>query len=301
MPSPSISIEALRKQFGSTLAVDDLSFAVRPGSVTGFLGPNGAGKTTTLRVLLGLVKPSAGRATIDGQVYRELEHPTRKVGAVLEGANFHPGRTAANHLRVVAAAGRLDRGRIDEMLSLVGLTEFGGKRVQGYSLGMKQRLGIAAALLGDPEVLILDEPANGLDPEGIRWLRGFLRALAREGRTVLVSSHVLTEMSQTVDDVIVIGRGRLIAHAPLDQLVGEATGAVRVRTPDGDRLETLLKGHGKSPQRVSADVLLVADASSEEIGVICAAERIVLYELVSEVLSLEEVFFKLTASTELGA
>ena len=166
---------------------------------------------------------------------------------------------------------------------------------------MKQRLGIAAALLGDPEVLILDEPANGLDPEGIRWLRGFLRALAREGRTVLVSSHVLTEMSQTVDDVIVIGRGRLIAHAPLDQLVGEATGAVRVRTPDGDRLETLLKGHGKSPQRVSADVLLVADASSEEIGVICAAERIVLHELVSEVLSLEEVFFKLTASTELGA
>jgi ABC-2 type transport system ATP-binding protein len=301
MPSASISIEALRKQFGSTLAVDDLSFAVRPGSVTGFLGPNGAGKTTTLRVLLGLVKPSAGRATIDGQAYCELAHPMRKVGAVLEGANFHPGRTAVNHLRMVAAAGRLDRARIDEMLSLVGLTEVGDKRVQGYSLGMKQRLGIAAALLGDPEVLILDEPANGLDPEGIRWLRGFLRALANEGRTVLVSSHVLTEMSQTVDDVIVIGRGRLIAHAPLEELIGEATGAVRVRTPDGDRLETLLKGHGKSPQRVSADVLLVADASSEEIGVICAAERIVLYELVSEALSLEEVFFKLTASTELGA
>ena len=219
---------------------------------------------------------------------------------MLEGANFHPGRTARNHMRVVAGAGRLDKSRIDEVLGLVGLTEFAGKRVQGYSLGMKQRLGIAAALLGNPEVLILDEPANGLDPEGIRWLRGFLRALAAEGRTVLVSSHVLSEMSQTVDDVIVIGKGHLIAQAPLRELLGTSTGAVRVRTPDADRLESLLRGTGKTPQRVDVDALVVADATNEEVGVLSAREGIVLHELVNEALSLEDVFLKLTASAELG-
>ncbi|MGH2791476.1 MAG: ABC transporter ATP-binding protein [Actinomycetota bacterium] len=296
-----IVVESLRKEFGATVAVNDLSFDVSSGSVTGFLGPNGAGKTTTLRVLLGLVSATRGRASIDGQPYRELAHPTRKVGAVLEGANFHPGRTARNHMRVVAGAGRLDRARIDEVLALVGLTEFAGKRVQGYSLGMKQRLGIAAALLGDPEVLILDEPANGLDPEGIRWLRGFLRALAAEGRTVLVSSHVLAEMSQTVDEVIVIGKGNLIAQAPLRELLGTSTGAVRVRTPDADRLESLLRGAGKTPQRVDVDALVVADATNEEVGVLSAREGIVLHELVNEALSLEDVFLKLTASAELGA
>ena len=263
MPESKIVVEGLRKNFGSTLAVDDLNFALRAGSVTGFLGPNGAGKTTTLRVLLGLVSATAGRATIDGQAYRTLDNPTRKVGAVLEGANFHPGRSARNHLRVVASAGRLDRNRIGEMLDLVGLTAFAGKRVGGYSLGMRQRLGIAAALLGDPEVLILDEPANGLDPEGIRWLRKFLRALAAEGRTVLVSSHVLAEMSQTVDDVIVIGRGRLIAHAPLEELTGSSTGAIRVRTPDADRLEALLRAAGKSPQRIEPELLFVTKRRAE--------------------------------------
>ena len=295
-----IVIESLRKHFGSTVAVDDLSFAVRAGSVTGFLGPNGAGKTTTLRVLLGLVSASAGRATIDGQAYRTLDHPTRKVGAVLEGADYHPGRSARNHLRVVASAGQLDRNRIDEMLSLVGLTEFGDKRVSGYSLGMKQRLGIAAALLGDPEVLILDEPANGLDPEGIRWLRQFLRSLAAEGRTVLVSSHVLAEMSQTVDDVIVIGKGRLIAQAPLEELTGSSTGAVRVRTPNADHLEASLRAAGKTAQRVEPDLLLVTDATAPEIGELAASQNVVLHELVGEALSLEDVFLKMTASAELA-
>jgi len=300
MSESEIVVEGLTKRFGSTVAVDDLSFAVRAGSVTGFLGPNGAGKTTTLRILLGLVAASTGRATIDGRAYRALDHPTGRVGAVLEGANFHPGRTARNHLRVVASAGGLDRSRIDEMLSLVGLTEFANKRVSGYSLGMKQRLGIAAALLGEPEVLILDEPANGLDPEGIRWLRKFLRALAGEGRTVLVSSHVLAEMSQTVDDVIVIGKGRLIAHAPLEELTGGTTGAVRVRTPHADRLEALLKAAGRSPQRVEPDLLLVPDATAPEIGELSAREGIVLHELVGEALSLEDVFLQMTASTELA-
>ncbi|MGH2697777.1 MAG: ABC transporter ATP-binding protein [Actinomycetota bacterium] len=301
MSESKIVVEGLRKQFGSTLAVDDLSFAARAGSVTGFLGPNGAGKTTTLRILLGLVSATAGRATIDGRFYRSLVHPTRKVGAVLEGANFHPGRTARNHLRVVASAGRLERGRIEEMLALVGLSAFAGKRVGGYSLGMRQRLGIAAALLGDPEVLILDEPANGLDPEGIRWLRRFLRALAGEGRTVLVSSHVLAEMSQTVDDVIVIGRGRLIAHAPLEELTGSATGAVRVRTPHAERLESLLRASGSVPQRLEPDFLLVPDATSPEIGELAAREGIVLHELASEALSLEDVFLQMTVSTELAS
>ena len=298
MAEGKIVVEGLKKNFGSTVAVDDLTFAVRAGSVTGFLGPNGAGKTTTLRILLGLVSATAGRATIDGRAYRTLDHPTRNVGAVLEGANFHPGRSARNHLRVVASAGQLDRNRIGEMLDLVGLTAFAGKRVGGYSLGMRQRLGIAAALLGDPEVLILDEPANGLDPEGIRWLRGFLRALAAEGRTVLVSSHVLAEMSQTVDDVIVIGRGRLIAHAPLEELTGSSTGAVRVRTPNADRLESLLRAAGKAPQRIDSELLLVADATSPEIGELSARENIELHELVSEALSLEDVFLKMTASAE---
>src|SRR5680860_212789 len=300
MPESKIVVEGLRKNFGSTVAVDDLNFAVRAGSVTGFLGPNGAGKTTTLRILLGLVSATAGRAIIDGQAYRNLDRPTRKVGAVLEGANFHPGRSARNHLKVVASAGRLDRNRIGEMLDLVGLTAFAGKRVGGYSLGMRQRLGIAAALLGDPEVLILDEPANGLDPEGIRWLRKFLRALAAEGRTVLVSSHVLAEMSQTVDDVIVIGRGRLIAHAPLEELTGSSTGAIRVRTPDADRLEALLRAAGKTPQRIEPQLLLVTDATSPEIGELSARENIVLHELASEALSLEDVFLKMTASAELA-
>jgi ABC-2 type transport system ATP-binding protein len=300
MADSKIVVEGLRKHFGSTVAVDGLSFGARAGSVTGFLGPNGAGKTTTLRTLLGLVSPTAGRATIDGQVYRSLSHPTRKVGAVLEGANFHPGRTARNHLKVVASAGRLERSRIEEMLSLVGLTTFADKRVGGYSLGMRQRLGIAGALLGDPEVLILDEPANGLDPEGIRWLRQFLRALASEGRTILVSSHVLAEISQTVDDVIVIGKGRLIAHAPLEELTGSATGAVRVRTPQADRLEPLLRAADRVPQRLEPDLLLVPEATGPEIGEIAAREGIVLHELVSEALSLEDVFLKLTASAELA-
>jgi ABC-2 type transport system ATP-binding protein len=211
----TITIDGLGKRFGDVLAVDNLSFEVDRGTVVGFLGPNGAGKTTTLRMLLGLVTPTAGSATIDGQPYRELADPVRHVGAVLEAAGFHPGRSARNHLRVVATAAGLPLERADQVLAQVGLADAARRRVGGFSLGMRQRLGLAAALLGDPQVLILDEPANGLDPEGIRWLRGFLRQLADQGRTVLVSSHVLAEVAQTVDQVVIIARGRLVAQSSL--------------------------------------------------------------------------------------
>jgi ABC-2 type transport system ATP-binding protein len=295
----TLEIRSLTKRFGSTVAVDDLSFDVTPGRVTGFLGPNGAGKTTTLRVLLGLVAPTAGTALIDGSRYRELPSPARKVGAVLEGADFHIGRSARNHLRVVAIEGGLDLRRVDQLLALVGLTDFATKRVAGYSMGMRQRLGIATALLGDPEVLVLDEPANGLDPEGIRWLRGFLRALASEGRTVLVSSHVLSEMAQTVDDVVVIGKGRLIAHSPIADLMGRS-GRVRVRTPDADRLFDLLRTGGYHPERLDHNVVAVPDATNEQVGMMCADHRIVIHEMVGEVASLEDIFLELTQGAELG-
>jgi ABC-2 type transport system ATP-binding protein len=207
-----IEVSGLSKRYGKTLAVDGLDFSVAPGTITGFLGPNGAGKTTTLRVLLGLVRPTAGSATIMGKPYRELDAAATRVGAVLETTNVHPGRSGRNHLRVLAAAASLPASRVDEVLALVELTAVGRKRVKTYSLGMRQRLGIAAALLGDPEVLVLDEPANGLDPQGIRWLRDLLRTLVGEGRTILVSSHVLAEVAQTVDDVVIIHRGRFVAH-----------------------------------------------------------------------------------------
>ncbi|SMC58727.1 ABC-type multidrug transport system, ATPase component [Kibdelosporangium aridum] len=212
-----IAVEKLSKRFGDVHAVDDLSFTVRPGSVTGFLGPNGAGKTTTLRMLLGLVSPSSGTATIDGKRYVDLETPIKSVGAVLESTAFHPGHTARVHLRVLCTAAGISPNRVDEVLELVDLRSAGTRRIGGFSLGMRQRLAVASALLGDPAVLILDEPANGLDPEGIHWLRGFLRALAVDGRTVLVSSHVLTEMAKTIDDVIVINHGKLVATGPLSE------------------------------------------------------------------------------------
>ncbi len=212
-----IAVEKLSKRFGDVHAVDDLSFTVRPGSVTGFLGPNGAGKTTTLRMLLGLVSPSSGTATIDGKRYVDLETPIKSVGAVLESTAFHPGHTARVHLRVLCTAAGISPNRVDEVLDLVDLRSAGTRRIGGFSLGMRQRLAVASALLGDPAVLILDEPANGLDPEGIHWLRGFLRALAVDGRTVLVSSHVLTEMAKTIDDVIVINHGKLVATGPLSE------------------------------------------------------------------------------------
>ena len=215
---PAIEVLGLTKRFGDVLAVDGLSFKVNRGTVVGFLGPNGAGKTTTLRMLLGLVRPTAGTATVNGRAYPELDQPLHQVGAVLEASSFHPGRTARGHLRVQALAADIEDARIDEVLALVELTPAADRRVGGFSLGMRQRLGLATALLADPQILILDEPANGLDPEGVRWLRNMIRGLANEGRTVLVSSHLLAEVAQTVDSVVILNRGRLVTHATLDQL-----------------------------------------------------------------------------------
>jgi len=223
-----IEVHRLTKRFGPVLAVDELSFEVGAGTVAGFLGRNGAGKTTTLRALLGLVTPDGGTATINGKPYADLPGPCHQVGAVLEATGFYPGRTARDHLRVQAMAGGIDASRVEEVLNLVDLTAAAGRAVGGFSLGMRQRLGIAAAMLGDPQVLILDEPANGLDPEGVRWLRGLARGLAAEGRTVLVSSHLLAEVAQTVDSVVIIGRGRLVTQATLDELTSQAAGLEEV-------------------------------------------------------------------------
>jgi ABC-2 type transport system ATP-binding protein len=288
-----IEVEGLTKRFGSTLAVDDLTFSVLPGTITGFLGPNGAGKSTTMRAILGLVRPTAGRTAVLGRRYRDLDEPVRRVGALLETFDAHPGRSGRNHLRVLALAGGLPRTRVEEVLSLVDLREAGRRRVKGYSLGMRQRLGLAAALLGDPEVLVLDEPANGLDPQGIRWLRDFLRSLAGEGRTILVSSHVLSEVAQTVDEVVIIHRGKLVRHAAMAEVEAMAAGATTVRSPEADRLATLLRGASIEITAVGDGRLAVA-AQPERVGEIAAANGVVLHELTVERASLEEVFLELT-------
>ena len=267
------------------------------GRVTGFIGPNGAGKTTTLRVLLGLVAPTSGSTTIEGREYRDLRDPLRTVGAVLEGSGFHPGRTARNHLRAVAVAASIPVARLDDVLQQVGMLEFARDRVGGYSLGMRQRLALAQALLGDPRVLVLDEPANGLDPEGIRWLRRFLRALADEGRTVLVSSHVLSEVAQTAHDVVVIDRGRLVAHSAVDALTAGRLGSVRLRTPDASRFAELLLERGMSCDLTAADSLVVREAASLEVGTVAADHRIRIAEMVGEAPSLEDVFLDLTGTS----
>ena len=286
-----IEVERLSKRFGKTLAVDDLSFVVRSGTITGFLGPNGAGKSTTLRAILGLVRPDAGGARVLGRPYRELERPLERVGAVLETFDAHPGRSGRNHLRVLARAAGLPRSRVDEVLAVVELSGAGGRRAKGYSLGMRQRLGLAAVLLGDPEVLVLDEPANGLDPQGVRWLRDLLRSLAAEGRTVLVSSHVLAEVAQTVDDVVIIHRGRLIRQAAMADVQAMAAGATIVRSPDAERLAGLL---GEADVRAIGDGRLSVAAPPERVGEIAAANGIVLHELTAERATLEEVFLELT-------
>jgi ABC-2 type transport system ATP-binding protein len=293
---PAITIEGLGKRFGAVVAVDGLSFEVDQGTVTGFLGPNGAGKTTTLRMLLGLVAPTAGSAKIDGRPYRELAEPTRHVGAALEASSFHPGRTARNHLRVVATAAGLPLSRADEVLTQVGLAETASRRVGGFSLGMRQRLGLATALLGDPAVLVLDEPANGLDPEGIHWLRGFLRHLADEGRTVLVSSHGLAEVAQTVDQVVIIARGRLITQSTLADLTSRTDQLVRVRTPQAAALRPLLAAQGIHAELVGTDLLTAVDISAEAVGRTAAAAGIVLHEMTTEHSNLEEVFLELTTN-----
>jgi ABC-2 type transport system ATP-binding protein len=289
-----IEVNGLTKRFGKTVAVDDLSFTVEHGRITGFLGPNGAGKTTTLRVLLGLVQPTAGSATILGSAYRSLDEPVRRVGAVLEATGFHPTRSGRNHLRVLAAATGVPTTRVDEVLALVKLEPWARRKVKTYSLGMRQRLSLACALLGDPEVLVLDEPANGLDPEGIRWLRDLLRSLSMEGRTILISSHVLAEIAQTVDDVAIIQQGRLVAHAPLDELT--ARGAVRVRTPTVERLRELLTAAGLGASIVAPDRLAV-EGTPERVGEIAAANGVVLHELRADA-SLEEIFLELTSGGE---
>ena len=288
-----IAVERLTKRFGSTLAVDDLSFSAAPGTVTGFLGPNGAGKSTTLRAILGLVRPTAGSTAVLGRPYRELERPSQQVGAVLETFDAHPGRSGRNHLRVLARAARLPAARVDQVLGLVELTDAARRRAKGYSLGMRQRLNLAAALLGDPEVLVLDEPANGLDPQGIRWLRDLLRSFAGEGRTVLISSHVLAEMAQTVDEVVIIHRGRLVRHATMAEVEAMAAGAARVRSPDAERLASLLADEGVDT-RVLADGLLAVSTTPERVGEIAAGHGVVLHELTVERATLEEVFLELT-------
>jgi ABC-2 type transport system ATP-binding protein len=293
-----IDVRGLFKSFGQVRAVSDLSFTVEPGSVTGFLGPNGAGKTTTLRMVLGLERPDAGTATFDDRTYPQLAAPVRTVGAVLETA-FHPGRSGRNHLRVYCRAAGLPPSRADETLALVGLADAGNRRAGTYSLGMRQRLALATALLGDPSVLVLDEPANGLDPEGIHWLRGFIRYLAHaEGRTVLVSSHLLSEMEQTADRVVIVGAGRLVREGSIAELRAESSGAVVVRSPEADRLAAILQVGGLSATRGDDGLLTVAGTSPAEVGARAFAAGVELHELRAETSGLEDLYFRLTAGQE---
>ena len=295
---PVVLSEGLTKRFGGLTAVDDLSFALEAGTITGFLGPNGAGKTTTLRMLLGLAAPTAGRALIFDRPYAQLAGAARRVGAVLEATDFHPGRSGRDHLRTLSRAVELPDSRVDEVLGLVELTDAAGRRVKGYSLGMRQRLGLAAALLGDPELLVLDEPANGLDPEGVRWLRDFLRTFASEGRTVLISSHVLAEVAQTVDQVLIISRGRLVVETSLEQLTARVGGSVRVRSPRLAQLAEALRREQIETTTSNDHALLAHDTTSDRVGDVAFAAGVPVHELVAEGSSLEEVFLELTSEAQ---
>ena len=290
-----IETAGLWKRYGSTLAVQDLSFTVPPGRVTGFAGPNGAGKSTTMRLILGLDAPDAGDARIGGRPYAAIRRPLRAVGALLESGGFHPGRRARDHLLWLARSNGLPAGRVADVLAQVGLEGAAHRRVGGFSLGMRQRLGLAAALLGDPAVLLLDEPVNGLDPEGIRWIRSFLRGLAAEGRTVLVSSHLMSELEGTADHLIVIARGRLIADAPVaDLLVSTGDSRVELRTGRPGPLMQLLANAGARVESGGGDRLSVIGLGAEGIADLAASERIPLYELTPQRASLEDVFMELT-------
>ena len=302
-------IEALdlTKRYGDKLAVDHLSFKVEPGRVTGFLGPNGAGKSTTMRLVLGLDRPNTGSATINGRPYAELAHPLRTVGALLEAKAMHPGRSARNHLLFLAQTQGLPRRRVDEVLDLVGLREVAGQRVRGYSLGMSQRVGIAAAMLGNPSVLLLDEPVNGLDPEGILWIRNLMKHLASEQRTIFVSSHLMNEMAVTADHLIVIGKGKLIADCTTQEFIERSSEkSVLVRSPDADGLADLIAAEGgkaipQDPAEGRAAALSVTGLDAPRIGELAAANRIILHELTPRLASLEEAFIELTAgSVEYG-
>jgi ABC-2 type transport system ATP-binding protein len=290
-----IEASHLTKRYGEKTAVDDLSFTVKPGIITGFLGPNGSGKSTTMRLILGLDAPSGGEVTVDGRAYREYPAPLHEVGVLLEARSVHTGRSAYHHLLALAQTHGIPRSRVQELISLVGLDEVARKRAGQFSLGMGQRLGIAAALLGDPEVLILDEPINGLDPEGIRWIRDLLKELASEGRTVFLSSHLMSEMAVTADHLIIIGRGRLIRDVGLAEFVDESSAhVVRVRSPEAAQLREAILG---PDIRVSSDepgLLEVQGLTAEEIGDTAARNGFVLYELTPEKTSLEEAFMELT-------
>ncbi|MGZ3141644.1 ABC transporter ATP-binding protein [Lentzea chajnantorensis] len=285
----------LTKRYGRTVAVDDLSFTVHPGRVTGFLGPNGAGKSTTMRMILGLDRPTAGRVLIDGKPYAELNRPLRTVGALLDAKWVHPNRSARAHLRWLAKSNGLPDGRVDAVLDAVGLTQVAGKKAGGFSLGMSQRLGIAGALLGDPGVLLFDEPVNGLDPEGILWIRTFMQNLAAEGRTVLVSSHLLSEMALTASEFVVIGRGKLITQSTTQEFIDRSTGnSVLVRSPQLSKLGPLLVDKGFTVRDGADGALSVSGATSDQIGDIAAANGVVLHELSPQRGSLEEAFMQLT-------
>ena len=303
-----IDARDLTKRFGDKVAVDHLTFSVLPGRVTGFLGPNGAGKSTTMRLILGLDRPQAGRATIGGLRYAQLTRPLQTVGALLESRSLHTGRSARNHLLFLAQTQGLPARRVDEVLDMVGLREVARKRAGGFSLGMTQRLGIAAAMLGDPAVLLLDEPANGLDPEGIRWVRTFMQQLAAGGRTILVSSHLMSEMAVTADHLVVIGRGKLIADSSTQEFIERSSEhSVLVRTPDGDRLRDLITAEGgktrledngsASDGAGSVTSMIVTGLPAPRIGELAASASVVLHELAPRLASLEEAFMELTADS----
>ena len=290
-----IEARNLSKKYGDKVAVDDLSFSVPPGRVTGFLGPNGAGKSTTMRLLLGLDRPTSGSSTVNGKPFAQLTRPLHEVGALLESRAVHPGRSARNHLLAMAATTGIGKPRVDHVLEMVGLSDVADKRVRGFSLGMGQRLGIASALLADPGILILDEPINGLDPDGIRWVRNLLKDLAGDGRTVFLSSHLMSEMAQTADHVIVVSRGKLLRDQPMAQFIAEAgSAAVRVRSPQARALEELLVRNGASVRRQAEGALEVEGQTSEQIGAAAAGAGLTLYELSPKEASLEEAYMALT-------
>ena len=297
MTTPAIAVRELTKTYGPRTVVDRLTFDVRPGGVTAFLGPNGSGKTTTIRAVLGLVHPDSGEATVFGQPFGQLAEPVTRVGALIDGSGFHPLRSGLDHLRMLAAAGGIPRARVDDVLDVVDLTSAAKRKAGSYSLGMRQRLGLATALLGDPDLLILDEPVNGLDPAGIRWLRSFLEAFASSGRTVLVSSHLLSEVALVAQDVIVINRGKLVRQTTIVELTGGST--VTVRTPDREVLRAAVLSRGASASATGHHTLHVTGLTADQVGEIAYQQHAVLHHLSNDTHDLEDIFLELTTPKEL--
>lgn len=294
-----IEARNLTKHYGKKVAVDDVSFVVAPGKVTGFLGPNGAGKSTTMRLMVGLDAATSGQALINGRAYAEFDRPLREVGVLLEARSVHTGRSARNHLLAMAATTGIGVRRVDEVIDMVGLSDVATKRVGSFSLGMGQRLGIANAMLADPEVLILDEPINGLDPDGIRWIRNLLKSMAAEGRTVFLSSHLMSEMAQTADHVIVVGQGRVLRDEPIERFIGEeSTAVVTVRSPQADQLTALLRANRSVVHTTPEGALEVSDLTSEDIGTLASSHGITLFELATRRASLEEAYMAITQGAQ---